>query len=54
MIASIKKSLKDQDKLQHFNSVIEMAFGLHKRKDFIYLIMVMVMFVKLSVVIKIN
>ena len=34
MIASIKKSLKDQDKLQHFNSVIEMAFGLTQKKRF--------------------
>ena len=34
MIASIKKSLKDQDKLHHFNSVIEMAFGLTQKKRF--------------------
>ena len=34
MIASIKKSLKDEDKLQHFNSVIEMAFGLTQKKRF--------------------
>jgi len=34
MIASIKKSLKDQDKLQQFNSVIEMAFGLTQKKRF--------------------
>ena len=34
MIASIKKSLKDQDKLQHFNSVIKMAFGLTQKKRF--------------------
>ena len=34
MIASIKKSLKYQDKLQHFNSVIEMAFGLTQKKRF--------------------
>ena len=34
MIASIKKSLKDQDKLQHFNSVIEMAFSLTQKKRF--------------------
>ena len=34
MIASIKKSLKDQNKLQHFNSVIEMAFGLTQKKRF--------------------
>ena len=34
MIASIKKSLKDQDKLQHFNSVIDMAFGLTQKKRF--------------------
>ena len=32
MIASIKKSLKDQDKLQHFNSVIEMALVYTKEK----------------------
>ena len=34
MIASIKKSLKDQNKLQHFNAVIEMAFGLTQKKRF--------------------
>tara|TARA_R100001443_G_scaffold21062_2_gene33284 strand:+ start:1957 stop:3072 length:1116 start_codon:yes stop_codon:yes gene_type:complete len=34
MIASIKKSLKDQDKLEHFNSVINMAFGLTQKKRF--------------------
>jgi hypothetical protein len=34
MIASIKKSLKDENKLQHFNSVIEMAFGLTQKKRF--------------------
>ena len=34
MIASIKKSLKDQDKLEHFNSVIDMAFGLTQKKRF--------------------
>ena len=34
MIASIKKSLKDQDKLEHFNSVINMAFDLTQKKRF--------------------
>ena len=34
MIASIKKSLKDVNKLQHFNSVIEMGFGLTQKKRF--------------------
>ena len=34
MIASIKKSLKDQDKLKEFNSVINMAFGLTQQKRF--------------------
>ena len=34
MIASIKKSLKDENKLQHFNSVIKMAFGLTQKKRF--------------------
>ena len=34
MIASIKKSLKDENKLQHFNAVIEMAFGLTQKKRF--------------------
>ena len=34
MIASIKKALKDENKLQHFNSVIEMAFGLTQKKRF--------------------
>ena len=34
MIASIKKSLKDQDKLKEFNSVIDMAFGLTQKKRF--------------------
>ena len=34
MIASIKKSLKDQDKLNEFNSVINMAFGLTQKKRF--------------------
>ena len=34
MIASIKKSLKDENKLQHFNTVIEMAFGLTQKKRF--------------------
>ena len=32
MIASIKKSLKDENKLQQFNTVIEMAFGLTQKK----------------------
>ena len=34
MIASIKKSLKDQNKLEHFNSVIDMAFSLTQKKRF--------------------
>ena len=34
MIASIKKSLKDENKLQQFNAVIEMAFGLTQKKRF--------------------
>ena len=34
MIASIKKSLKDQDKLNEFNSTIDMAFGLTQKKRF--------------------
>ena len=34
MIASIKKSLKDENKLQQFNNVIEMAFGLTQKKRF--------------------
>tara|TARA_S200000501_G_C20341262_1_gene533353 strand:- start:177 stop:500 length:324 start_codon:yes stop_codon:yes gene_type:complete len=34
MIAIIKKSLKDEDKLHEFNSVINMAFGLTQRKRF--------------------
>ena len=34
MIASIKKSLKDENKLQQFNTVIEMAFGLTQKKRF--------------------
>ena len=34
MIASIKKSLKDENKLQHSNAVIEMAFGLTQKKRF--------------------
>ena len=34
MIASIKKSLKDQDKLDEFNSTIDMAFGLTQKKRF--------------------
>ena len=34
MIASIKKSLKDQDKLNEFNSVIDMAYGLTQKKRF--------------------
>ena len=34
MIAIIKKSLKDKDKLHEFNSVIDMAFGLTQRKRF--------------------
>ena len=34
MIASIKKSLKDENKLQHFNAVIEKAFGLTQKKRF--------------------
>ena len=34
MIAIIKKSLQDQNKLKEFNSVINMAFGLTQRKRF--------------------
>ena len=34
MIASIKKSLKDENKLQQFNNVIQMAFGLTQKKRF--------------------
>ena len=34
MIAIIKKSLQDEDKLHEFNSVIDMAFGLTQRKRF--------------------
>jgi hypothetical protein len=34
MIASIKKSLKDQDKLKEFNDVISMAFNLTQKKRF--------------------
>lgn len=34
MIASIKKSLQDEEKLNEFNSVIEMAFGLTQKKRF--------------------
>ena len=34
MIASIEKSLKDQDKLDEFNSTIDMAFGLTQKKRF--------------------
>ena len=34
MISIIKKSLKDQDKLDEFNSVINMAFGLTQKKRF--------------------
>ena len=34
MISSIKKSLKDENKLQQFNAVIEMAFGLTQKKRF--------------------
>ena len=34
MIASIKKSLKDESKLKTFNDVIEMAFGLTQKKRF--------------------
>ena len=34
MIAIIKKSLQDQNKLEEFNSVIDMAFGLTQRKRF--------------------
>jgi len=34
MIASIKKSLQDKEKLNEFNSVIEMAFGLTQKKRF--------------------
>ena len=34
MIAIIKKSLQDENKLQEFNSVINMAFGLTQQKRF--------------------
>jgi len=34
MIAWIKKSLKDQDKLKEFNDVINMAFGLTQKKRY--------------------
>ena len=34
MIAIIRKSLQDEDKLREFNSVIDMAFGLTQRKRF--------------------
>ena len=34
MIASIKKSLKDESKLKKFNDVIDMAFGLTQKKRF--------------------
>ena len=34
MIASIKKSLKDEEKLNEFNAVINMAFGLTQKKRF--------------------
>ena len=34
MVASIKKSLKNQDKLKEFNDVIDMAFGLTQKKRF--------------------
>ena len=34
MIASIKKSLQDEDKLNEFNAVINMAFGLTQKKRF--------------------
>ena len=38
MIASIKKSLKDESKLKTFNDVIEMAFGLTQKKRFYIII----------------
>ena len=34
MIASIKKSLKDQSKLNEFNNVINMAFNLTQKKRY--------------------
>ena len=34
MIATIKKSLQDEDKLNEFNNVINMAFGLTQKKRF--------------------
>ena len=34
MIASVKKSLQDQEKLKEFNDVIDMAFGLTQKKRF--------------------
>ena len=34
MISIIKNSLGDQEKLQHFNSVINTAFGLTQKKRF--------------------
>ncbi len=34
MIASIKKSLQDEEKLNEFNDVIDMAFGLTQKKRF--------------------
>ena len=34
MISIVKKSLQDQDKLNEFNSVIDMAFGLTQKKRF--------------------
>ena len=34
MIAIIKKSLQDQNKLEEFNSVINVAFGLTQQKRF--------------------
>ena len=34
MIASVKKSLKDKEKLKEFNTVIDMAFGLTQQKRF--------------------
>ena len=34
MVSSIKKSLKNQDKLKEFNDVIDMAFGLTQKKRF--------------------
>ena len=32
MISIIRNSLKDEDKLKEFNSIIQMAFGLTQRK----------------------